>query len=83
MWAADMTCQPECMWCKLLQDKRHSPDIAMKERISTLSNQRLLLDIEQSMRCLLHDVQVGWLVLAVQDFRAETTTSVYHSTLND
>ncbi len=25
MWAADMTCQPECMCCKLLQNKNQSP----------------------------------------------------------
>ena len=83
VWVADMTCQPECiwgkllqdiwckllqdmwckllqdMWCKLLQNKRHFRDIAMKKRISALNNERLLLNIEPSLRYLLHDVQVG------------------------
>ena len=75
VWVADMTCQPECiwgkllqdvwckllqdMWCNLLQNKRHFHDIAMKKRISALNNERLLLNIEPSLRYLLHDVQVG------------------------
>ena len=63
MWCKllqDMWCNLlQDMWCKLLQNKRHFHDIAMKKRISALNNEHLLLNIEPSLRYLLHDVQVG------------------------